>query len=253
MAKEKTKKKKEETEENLEESKPLDETTRFRYIGFDVFGKKSKDFFKSEEEQKEYEKSVEQYRSGHISTFREFTAVNQDVLPMLDKIVLTISSLVLVISGFLPWLRFESNWTSMSFRGLTGYFQVSQFSDVISLFNPNLMIYVYIPTLMAVLAFIFGIITLVFLWLPAKTFEAYLKRLKRFMSLGWYVLAVWLAFFIVSVVGISLPFGEWMAENYGVRGVGSSVNIVSFATLSGLGVWMSIAAFILNSVKANDL
>ena len=253
MAKEKTKKKKEETEENLEESKPLDESTRFRYIGFDVFGKSSKDFFKSKEEQKQYEESVEQYRSGHISTFREFTAVNQDVLPMRDKIVLTISSLVLVVSCFLPWLRFESNWTSMSFSGLTGYFQASQFSSVISLFNPNLMIYVYVPTVLAALAFIFGILTLLFLWLPAKTFEGYLKRLKRFMSLGWYVLAVWLAFFIVSIVGISLPFGEWMAENYGLRGVGSSVNIVSFATLSGLGVWMSIAAFILNSVKANDL
>ena len=253
MAKEKTKKKKEEPEENSEELKPLDETMRFRYIGFDVFGKKSRDFFKSKEEQKKYEESVEQYRSGHISTFREFTAVNQNVLPMLDKIVLTISSLVLIISCFLPWLSFESNWTSMTFTGLIGYFQASQFSDVISLFNPNLMIYVYVPTVMALLAFIFGIITLVLLWLPAKTLEGYLKRLKSFMRLGWYVLGIWLVFFVVSIVGISLPFGEWMAENYGVKGVGSSVNIAGFATLSGIGLWMSIAAFVLNSVKANDL
>ena len=94
--------------------------------------------------------------------------------------------------------------------------------------------------------------TLVMLWTPSKSFDAYLARLKRVMSLQWWPLAIWMAFFIYSIVGVSLPFGEWIAEHYGVEAVGNSVNIVTFAALSGIGVWMSIAGLILNSVKSND-
>jgi hypothetical protein len=252
MAKEKTKKKKEEPEAKVEDIKPLDENSRFRYIGFDVYGKSQKDFFKSEAEKKEHEKAVESFRSGHYSPFRSFTAVNQNLLPFTDKIVLTISSLVLIASVFLPWMRFQSNWTDMTFRGLTGIFQASQYTHVINMFNPNLMFFLYVPAILAFLAIIYGVLSLIFLWSSAKNFESYLKRLKRFMGLGWYVLAAWLAFFIVSIIGIGLPFGDWMNEHYGVRGIGSTVNLVTFVTLSGIGVWMSIAAFVLNSVKAND-
>jgi hypothetical protein len=252
MAKEKTKKKKEENEGKVEDIKPLDENTRFRYIGFDVYGKSNKDFFKSEAEKKAHEEAVQKFRSGHYSPFRSFTAVNQNLLPLSDKIVLTISSLALIFSVFLPWVRFQSSWTHLTFRGLTGIFQASQYMHIINMFNPNLMFFLYVPAVLAFLALIFGVLNLVFLWSSAKSFDAYLKRLKRFMGLGWYVLAGWLAFFVISVIGINLPFGDWMNESYGVRGIGSTVNLITFVSLSGIGVWMSIAAFVLNSVKAND-
>lgn len=252
MAKEKIKKKKEEPEEKIEDIKPLDENTRFRYIGFDVYGKGSREFFKSETEKKKHEEAVEDYRTGHYSPFRSFTAVNQNLLPLSDKIILTISSLALIFSVFLPWMRFHSNWTDLSFMGITGIFQASHYTHIINMFNPDLMFFLYVPTVLAFLGLIFGIVTLIFLWSSAKSFESYSKRLKRLMGLGWYVLAAWLAFFVISIIGINLPFGEWMNENYGVRGIGSTVNLVTFVTLSGIGVWVSIAAFVLNSVKAND-
>lgn len=250
MPKEKVKKKAK--PENNEVEKPLDENLRFQYIGFDVFGKKSKDLFKSEAEKKQYEDSVAKYEKEHYSPFRGMTAVNRNLLTFTDKIVLTISSLVLIISAFLPWLSFQTNWVSLKFTGLLGYFQASQYTDLISMFNPNLMLFVYAPVLLSLLAFLFGIVTLIMLYMPAKNYEAHLSRLKRVMSLQWFVLAGWMVFFVVCIIGVKLPFGEWMAENYGLKGVGDSVNIVSFTALSGIGVWMSIAALLMNSVKSND-
>jgi len=250
MAKQKTKKNSE--AENNEPLKPLDEETRFRYIGLEVFGKSDKDFFTSDQEKKQHEKTVEEYQKKNFSPFRGCTAVNRNLLTQTDKIVFTISSLILIISAFMPWMSFKTNWVSLKFTGLLGFFQASQYTDIINMFNPKLMLFVYVPALMALLAFVFGVVTLIAIYLPAKSPEGLQNRLKTIMGLQWWPLAIWLAFFIVSIVGISLPFGEWMAESYGVKGVSNQVNIVTFTSLSGIGVWMSIAAFVMNSVKAND-
>lgn len=250
MAKEKVKQK--EKPDNSEVEKPLDENLRFQYIGFDVYGKKAKDLFKTEAEKKHYEQSVAQYEKEHYSPFRGMTAVKRDLLTGTDRIVLTISSLVLIISAFLPWLSFETNWVSLKFNGLLGYFQASQYFDIINMFNPKLMLFVYVPVLFSLLALLFGVVTLIMLYMPTKNKETLLARLKRVMGLQWFVLAGWLAFFVVAIIGVQLPFGDWMAENYGLKGVGDSVTVVSFATLSGIGVWMSIAALVMNAVKSND-
>ncbi len=257
MAKEESKKKEEQKPkkkkvESADEVIRLDEKDRFRYIGFDVYGGSPKEYFKSEEELEKHRKAVQEYSKGHTSTFRSFTAVNQELLPLSNKIVLTISCLVLIVSAFLPWISFKSSWVSYSFAGLTGFFSASQYTDYLKLFNPNLMIFVYVPAALAFLAFIFGILTLIMLYLPYKSFEGYLSRLKRVMSLQWYVLGIWVAFFIFSIIGVSLPFGEWMSEHYGVRAVSDRVNVVTFTTLAGLGVWLSIGALTLNAVKSND-
>ena len=249
MAEDKTKNKPEPKEP---EQSTLDENERFRYIGFDVFSKPKGDFFKSEEEKKKHEQAVKEFSKDSYSPFRGFTAVRQDLLPASNKIVLTLSCLIMIVSGFLPWMNFHSSWVDLQFSGIVGFFQASAHMHVLDLFNPTLKIFVYVPAALSFLALIFGVLTLVMLWTPSKSFDAYLARLKRVMSLQWWPLAIWMAFFIYSIVGVSLPFGEWIAEHYGVEAVGNSVNIVTFAALSGIGVWMSIAGLILNSVKSND-
>jgi len=251
MAKEKTKKKAESG--NNEVLKPLDEDTRFKYIGFGVYSKPKKDFFKSEEEKKKYEKSVAEYNKTHFTPFKEFTEVKRNLLSTTDKTALTISSLILILSAFLPWMSFKTSWVSMSFSGWLGFFKASEYTDIIRLFNPNLLVYVYIPALLSLLAFIFGILTLIVLYMPAKTQEGHRARLKKILGLHWLPLTLWMAFFAVSIVGISLPFGEWMSENYGVKAIGDNIGIATFASLSGIGVWLSIAGLVLNAVKSNDL
>jgi len=251
MAKEKTRKKS--ANENNEVLKPLDEDLRFKYIGFGVYSKPRKDFFKSPEEKQKYQQRVKEFYKSHYTPFKEFTEVGRNLFSTADRIVLTISSLLLIISAFLPWMSFKSSWVSLSFTGWISFFKVTEYLDVIRLFNPNLLLYVYFPAALSLLAFLFGILTLIMIYLPAKNKESYQARLKRILGLQWYPLAGWLAFFIISIVGISLPFGDWMAESYGVKAVGDTITIVTFASLSGVGVWLSIAGLVLNAAKANDL
>jgi hypothetical protein len=249
MAEDKTKNK---PEPKKPDRAQLEEDMRFRYIGFDVFSKPKGEYFKSEEEKKKHIDTVKKHLEGSYSPLRSFTAVHQDLLPFSNKIVLSIACLIMIASGFLPWMNFHSNWVDLQFSGILGLFQAGQHMHVIDLFNPTLKIFVYVPALLAFLALVFGLLTLIMLWSPAKNYEGYLRRLKLVMGLQWWPLAIWLAFFIYSIIGVNVPFGEWMAEHYGLRAIGDSFNLVSFTTLSGIGIWMSIAGLILNSVKAND-
>jgi len=82
----------------------FDPEKRFRYVGFEVHPGKIKDLFKSEAEK---EKLVEQVRekrkSSRGSRLRDKTTFDVPRLAGYEKIILTITSLLLIVSLFLPW------------------------------------------------------------------------------------------------------------------------------------------------------
>ncbi|PKK82745.1 MAG: hypothetical protein CVT49_12135 [candidate division Zixibacteria bacterium HGW-Zixibacteria-1] len=82
--------------------KAFDPDNRFRYIGFEVHPGKIKDLFKSEAEKEALVKEVRAKReSGMLG--REKTTFDIPRIASYEKIVLTITSLVLIVSLFLPW------------------------------------------------------------------------------------------------------------------------------------------------------
>ncbi|MEW5995305.1 MAG: hypothetical protein AB1744_13065, partial [Candidatus Zixiibacteriota bacterium] len=91
--------------ENDTSKKPADSITereRFRYIGFEVYPGKPKDLFKSEDEKKQLvEKVVAKRSQGEI--IREDCKLLEERVGIVDRIALTVASLVIVVSLFLPW------------------------------------------------------------------------------------------------------------------------------------------------------
>lgn len=75
---------------------------RFKYIGFDVHQGKIRDFFKSDSEKESWIKRVQEKRKAG-SRLRDESSFDQPRVAGYEKIVLTITSLVLVASLFLPW------------------------------------------------------------------------------------------------------------------------------------------------------
>lgn len=76
---------------------------RFKYVGFEVQAGKIKDLFKSEAEQDEWKKKVVEKRQSRGSRLRDESTFDIPRVAGYEKIVLTITSLVLLVSLFLPW------------------------------------------------------------------------------------------------------------------------------------------------------
>jgi len=82
--------------------KQLDPDTRFKYVGFEVHPGKIGDMFKSEAEKEKWVENVREKRKGG-SRLRERNSFDEPRVAGYEKIVLTITSLLLVVSLFLPW------------------------------------------------------------------------------------------------------------------------------------------------------
>jgi len=92
----------EKKDSGAKQGKPFDPDERFRYIGFEVHPGKIKDLFKSDTEKDELVKKIKAKREAGQAG-REVTSFDIPRISSLEKIVLTITSLLLIASLFLPW------------------------------------------------------------------------------------------------------------------------------------------------------
>jgi hypothetical protein len=81
----------------------LDPEKRFKYVGFDVQPGKIKDLFKSEAEKEEWVEKVRERRKKSGSRIRDASSFEKPRVAGYEKAVLTVTSLLMVISLFLPW------------------------------------------------------------------------------------------------------------------------------------------------------
>ncbi|MBU0985412.1 MAG: hypothetical protein KKA42_16175 [candidate division Zixibacteria bacterium] len=82
--------------------KRIAEDQRMHYIGFEVFPGKPKDLFKTKAEQQRYVDGVVKKRaSGDI--LRDHCTLMETRVSGLERVVLTIASLVMIAALFLPW------------------------------------------------------------------------------------------------------------------------------------------------------
>jgi hypothetical protein len=230
-----------------------DTDIRYRYIGFDVFGKKVKPFFKSDDEKKHYERQVAEYSKTHTAPMRSGTAVKANLLPLVDKVVLTISSIGLIVGSLMPWFSVSSVYGNLNITGVTAFSGVAGFMDIMELFSPMLPLVVYLFSALAIVSLIFGVLTLIMLYLPSKGNGSGLAKLKFVLSWQYIPIVVWVGLFIYLIVGVKIPFGDELSAIYMIRGLGSSFNIVTFWTFAQPALWITFAGLIINAVKSNEL
>ncbi len=83
-------------------SNRVDESKRFSYIGFEVFPGEPKDLFKSDAEKKKLVDKVQARRDRH-EIIREDCKLLEERVSLLDRVVLTIASVVVFAAMFAPW------------------------------------------------------------------------------------------------------------------------------------------------------
>nr|MBN2278877.1 hypothetical protein [candidate division Zixibacteria bacterium] len=92
----------EKNEGGAKQEQEFDPEKRFKYVGFEVYPGKIKDLFKSEAEKDKLVAEVREKRKGGLK-LREKTTFDIPRLAGYEKVILTITSLMLVVSLFLPW------------------------------------------------------------------------------------------------------------------------------------------------------
>jgi len=82
--------------------KAIDPDQRFKYVGFDVHPGKIKDLFKSDTEKEKWVKKVQEKRKTG-SVIRDKSSFDEPRVAGYEKIVLAVTSLLLIATLFMPW------------------------------------------------------------------------------------------------------------------------------------------------------
>lgn len=225
-----------------------DENMRYRFIGFEVYPKKTKRFWKSDDE---YKKHVEKARS--IKTFadwdRDFSLVKIDDVTTTDRLVLTLSNVMLLITLLLPWLSYHTaagvetaTWFGVIGKigpALGGAFEVGNLVGLSVLCG--LVVFLATPVL--------AILGLLMLYSKGKSLEAYVRRLRLILRLNYVGLAAWILGMAFSMAGGDIT----PLTRSGVHYLGDSFTIATVFKVISYGAIIPLALFFLNSVKSNEL
>jgi hypothetical protein len=212
----------------------ISEETRFKYIGFDIYPGKTKEFWQSAEEKKKFLEEVKQRRSQSAFLERDHSLVKVKVFAKLDQLILTVTSILLVVSLFLPWF-------SVKGIGSLFFFSVGSLPAGGALFG----IFEVLVILTVLSSAGAGVISLLSLYKKQTDMDSYLINLKKKLKLNYIPLVLWVILILISIIG--------MPTHSASSPLGGSFNVIDLFTVSSLGIWLSLPSLIINCVKISDL
>lgn len=212
----------------------VSEEDRFKYIGFDIYPSKTKEFWQSEEEKKKYLEEIRQKNSRSTLLERDHSLIKMKVFSRADKLILTITSFLMVVSLFLPWF-------SVKGVGSFFFFRVGSLPVGGALFG----IFVVMMILTVLSSAGAGVISLLALYKKYNDTDSYLTNLKKKLKLNYIPLILWAVLILISVIG--MPTGSSDSP------LGGSFNVIELFIVSSLGIWLSLPSLIINCVKISDL
>ena len=225
------------------------EETRYKYIGFDVYPKKPKKFWKSEEEKTKLLDEVKKKVSRTAVEERDHSLVRATVFTRVDRLVLTVASLALTISLVLPWFSLRGENFSSQVIGLGFFLKLGALFGYAALSGPLFSVFVILVGVTILSSFFAGLVSLLALLKKHSDTESYLTGLKKKLKLNLIPLVSWTALIVIACFGMSTPFAGILRVN----GFGDSFTVINFFVLSSFGVWLALPSVIINCVKISDL
>ena len=223
---------------------------RYRYIGFEVFPRRIREFWKSDTEKSRHLAHVKETGGKFQPLSRSNSIVAAQSLSMSERIILTFSSLLLIVSPLFPWFSFTRGDEKFVYSGFVMLLKAGSVLDFLSLGPGLLSVAFLLLAALMVISLLMGVLTLVVLYAGrGGDPEAYLTRLHRVLVLHYLPIAGWVTFFAVAASPTVIPF----VASLGLSQVESSLNIASLASASTFGLWVPFATLWVNAIKGNDL
>ena len=226
-----------------------DPDERYRYIGFGIYPKKPQKFWKSEQEAAEVAKRVTLHRDG-ITFERDFSLLQVIPVSQADKIIITIVSVMLLAVMAMPWVEFRT-MNATDFSLLWPQALGTLMGGLGTAFAGGLAVGIsaILGLVLLIGGPIVGVWSLVALWTKAKGEEAFLKRLRLPLSLGYYLFFSLFAVVVLSFVGGTIPgYASW-----GLIDPGESYGIGALLTVLSYGPYLTAALGLVAGVKSSDL
>lgn len=232
-----------------EKKNEKEEALRYKYIGFDVFPLTSKKFWKNAEEEKKYLEEVKSRKEHGEREERDHSVVFVSVFSPVEKTILTLTSVLMILSLFLPWFNFSRGETVMRYNALQYLVKFGNLMTYSGLGGTLMGILAVLFLLIIIISFLLGIFNLLSIYSKASLEERYLLKVKRTLRFNSITFVLWIVAIVLSIIGITTP----LASAFGVKQLREVFNVVTLVSISGIGLWISLGCWVLNSVKANDL
>jgi len=226
-----------------------EENLRYKYIGFEVFSLKPKKFWKNAEEEKRYLEETKKRKEKGEREERDHSLVFVPIFTPVEKWILSLTSILMILSIFLPWFTFTRGESAIRYNAIQYLINFGTAMTYSGLGGPLLGLLVVIFLFLILSSFILGIINLIALYSKINSEGSYLQKIKKSLRLNFIPLLLWLIAVILSIFGMATP----LATAFGVNQLKDTLNVVTLISISGVGLWISLGCWVMNSIKANDL
>jgi hypothetical protein len=223
---------------------------RYRYIGFDVFPKQAKPFWKSDSEEKSHLEHVKESGGHFVPLSRSNSIMAAPAISRAERLMIGLSSLLLLLSPFLPWFSVSRGGERFVYSGYVMLLEAGAVMDFISLGQGSLTTSFILLAVLMLVSMLFGLATLYVLFVAKKSDPEGQQRLLH-RILNWHYLPIigWVVFFSMTASPMELPFGP----SLGLAEISDSVSLVSLTLASTIGLWVPFGALWVNAIKGNDL
>ena len=223
---------------------------RYRYIGFDVFPKQTKPFWKSDAEQKAHLDHVREAGGHFVPLTRSNSIMAAPAISRAERIMIGLSSLLLFLSPFLPWFSVSRSGERFVYSGYVMLLKTGPILDFLSLGPGSLTTSFVLLAILMLVSMLFGLATLYVLFFAKKTdSEGHQRLLHRILNWHYLPIVGWVIFFSMTAAPIELPFGP----SLGLAEISDSISLVSLTLASTIGLWVPFGALWVNAIKGNDL
>jgi len=219
----------------------------FKYLGFDVYPGKIEEFWKSEDEKKQYVQGVKT-RGGQTSVLdREQALLNVRLMTPVDKIISIIGSVFLIISFVLPVYSFSLQGRNVSGSAISFFANLSVAGGYASWGGFVMELSLFLYALILIACPVAGVLNLIGLY-SKKQGDEYFATVRKYHRYSYVPIGLYVLLFIVLVIGSPQPFGS-----LGVDAFGESFNIAAIFRMTGLGFWLNISGLAIGFAQSRGI
>jgi len=223
------------------------EELRYNYLGFEYTPGKLKDFWASEDEKKKFVEKIRARLTGTHAIERDFSVINAKLLNKADRIIISIASLFMLLSLFIPYYSFEAFGSSVSGSPIAYFLNLGYISNFVAWGDLVIKLVFVFSIIMILISPIIGVLNLIALN-TGLTKPNYFARLKNVGKLNIVALFLYLLLFILAGLGHANPFGS-----LGIEALGENLSFGSLLGLCSFSLWINIGAHIVGSLPAMEL
>ena len=223
------------------------EELRYNYLGFEYAPGKLNDFWKSDTEKKKFVDKIRSRLKGQHSIERDTSVVNANQINAADRWIISIASLTLFISLFLPYYSFEAYGSHVAGSPLSYLANLGYVSNFVAWGNLMLKLIMFMSVFMIFFSPAIGVINIIALN-TGKNKPNYYSRLKTIGRLNILAIFLYLVMFILIATGQANPFGS-----LGIDALGENLTLGSLIGLTSFSLWFNFGMHFLGSLPAMEL